>query len=154
MHACIYKTVRFISYHFTYSDSGHYNLYAMRAHLPTLFIALVAAMSEYSYLHPQSWTEQKGTNGLIHPVYWWQFQVRAKFRSGHIFNYTVQPLSAYKSNGEKTKWQPPIFVSCLLNGTNGFIPLFRSNSMHLPLREVETKIAKDKYFTLFYGLWQ
>ena len=31
-----------------------------------------------------------------------------------------QPSPLYKSNGKKGRWQPPIFVSCLLIGPNGF----------------------------------
>ena len=41
----------------------------------------------------------------------------------------VQPSPLYKSDGEKARWQPPIFVSCHLIGPNGFTPLFRSSSM-------------------------
>ena len=42
-------TFYFVS--FTYCDSEHHMLYAMRAHFLTLFIALAAALSEYYYLH-------------------------------------------------------------------------------------------------------
>ena len=38
-----------------------------------------------------------------------------------------QPSPLYKSN----IWLPPIFVSCLLIGPNGFTTLFRSSSMVL-----------------------
>ena len=36
----------------------------------------------------------------------------------------VQASPIFKSNGEKARWQPLIFVSCLLIGPNGLSPLF------------------------------
>ena len=40
----------------------------------------------------------------------------------------VQPSPCTKVLGKKARWQPPISVSCLLIGPNGFTPLFRSSS--------------------------
>ena len=46
----------------------------------------------------------------------------------------VQASPLYKNNGEKAVWQPPIFVSCLLIGLNGFTSLFRPSSMSLMMQ--------------------
>ena len=44
--------------------------------------------------------------------------------------------SLFKSNGKTARWQPPIFVSSLLNSQNGFTPLFRSSSMAKYMQEI------------------
>ena len=49
--------------------------------------------------------------------------------STFLTRLAIQPLPLYQINGEKARWQPPIFVSCLLIGPNRFTPLFKTSSM-------------------------
>ena len=88
-------------------------------------------IEEYKWVNPPNLLVAVLGDGLIQK--WSHFQLDSLF----------SPRPCTKEIGKEARWQPPIFVSCLLIGPNGFTPLFRTSSMLLPLGEVEKKIARQ-----------
>ena len=78
-------------------------------------------IEEYQWVDPPRLWEAVSGEGCIHM--WSHFQLDSSF----------SPRPCTKVMEKKARWQPPIFVSCLLIGPNGLTPLFRSSSMGLKL---------------------
>ena len=74
-------------------------------------------IEEYQWVDPPRLWEAVSGEGCIQM--WSHFQLDSLF----------SPRPCTKVMGKKARWQPPIFVSCLLIGPNGLTPLFRSSSM-------------------------
>ena len=76
-------------------------------------------IEEYQWVNlPRLWEAVSGEDWIQK---WSHFQLDLLF----------SPRPCTKSMGKKTRWQPPIFVCCLLIGPNSFTPLFRSSSMEI-----------------------
>ena len=87
-------------------------------------------IEEYQWVDPPRLWEAISGEGCIQK--WSHFQLDSLF----------SPRPCTKVMGRKARWQPPIFVSCLLIGPNGFTPLFRSSSMAYCIRSQTNTLIK------------
>ena len=94
-------------------ETFHYLSYC-RMNLDTIELDWI---EEYQWVDPPRLWEAVSGEGCIQM--WSHFQLDSLF----------SPRPCTKVMGKKARWQPPIFVSCLLIGPNGFNPLFMSSSM-------------------------
>ena len=77
---------------------------------------------ELDWIEEYQWVDPPRLWEAIWIQKWSHFQLDSLF----------SPRPCTKVMGKKARWQPPIFVSCLLIGQNGITPLFGFSSMHKP----------------------
>ena len=98
-------------------DKSDFNFYNYETNLHSTFSIELDWIEEYRWVDPSKLWEAVSDKGFIQK--WSHFQLDSLF----------SPHPCSKVMGKQARWQPPIFVSCLLIGPNGFTPLFRSSSI-------------------------